>query len=101
MAVLPLCYLIPPCQLGTLPPTVCNSPSAIVGDAVYIFSGHSGKDTSNRCVLSRVRLTALSLVSCQCLPLQCLIARVVPAEASTAGALSCIHASMHVPVLDG
>lgn len=34
-------------QLGTHPPTCCNSPLVVAGDYMYAFSGHSGKETTN------------------------------------------------------
>jgi len=35
-------------QGGTLPPSCCHSPPVVADGIMYVFSGHSGKETSNR-----------------------------------------------------
>ncbi len=43
------------CNTGTLPPTCCNCPIVAAGDSMYVFSGHSGKETTNRYVSDAIR----------------------------------------------
>lgn len=35
-------------QSGTLPPSCCHTQPVVADNTMYVFSGHSGKETSNR-----------------------------------------------------